>query len=293
MLYETLTSKIPITKGWSCDEKFCVTTAEGNKYLLRITPHEKSAMRKALFEILQDVAKLGIPMCKPVEFGRCNDGVYTLHTWIDGQDAEAVIPLLPETEQYAFGFKAGEILKKIHSIPAPHEQEDWYTRFNRKTDWKIQKYCACGIRFRGDDTIIEYLKNNRGVLKDRPQCFQHGDYHIGNMMFENNNLVIIDFDRFDFGDPWEEFNRIVWCAQIAPYFAAGMVDGYFNKNVPMEFWRCLAFYIGSNTLSSIYWAIGFGKSDINVMMKQSQDVLLWYNNLQDIIPSWYRHNRLL
>jgi aminoglycoside phosphotransferase (APT) family kinase protein len=22
-------------------------------------------------------------------------------------------------------------------------------------------------------------------------------------------IVIIDFDRYDFGDPWEEFNRIV------------------------------------------------------------------------------------
>ena len=51
------------------------------------------------------------------------------------------------------------------------------------------------------------------MLANRPQSFQHGDYHIGNMMIENNKIVIIDFDRYDFGDPWEEFNRIVWCAQ--------------------------------------------------------------------------------
>lgn len=68
----------------------------------------------------------------------------------------------------------------------------------------------------------------RELLRDRPQCFQHGDYHIGNMMVDQDGLAIIDFDRYDFGDPWEEFNRIVWCAQTAPAFACGMVDGYFG-----------------------------------------------------------------
>lgn len=287
MIYNKITSKEPITKGWSCDKKYCVTISDKAKYLLRITSYDKSAMRKELFDILQRLEKLDIPMCKPVEFGTCDDGIYTIHTWIDGQDADEVIPLLPETEQYILGLKAGEILKKIHSIPAPDTQEDWHTRFNRKTDWKIQKYSECGIRFEGDDKIIEYLKNNRDIFKDRPQSFQHGDYHIGNMMFKNGEIVIIDFDRFDFGDPWEEFNRIVWCAQIAPHFATGMVDGYFDKNPPIEFWQCLAFYIGSNTLSSIYWAMDFGQSDLDTMMKQSQDVLLWYNNFQVAVPSWY------
>ena len=31
--------------------------------------------------------------------------------------------------------------------------------------------------------------------EDRPQVFQHGDYHIGNMMIENGKLIIIDFDK--------------------------------------------------------------------------------------------------
>lgn len=287
MIWQDIVKKEIINKGWSCDKKYCVTTDSGMRYLLRITPYDKSETRKSLFEILGKVSELGIPMCRPVEFGTCDEGVYTLHTWIDGKDAEDVIPALPSTEQYALGLKSGEILKQIHSIPAPTTQENWHTRFNRKTDYKIQKYKDCCIRFDGDNKIIEYLKCNRDIFKDRPQSFQHGDYHIGNMMIENGKLVIIDFDRFDFGDPWEEFNRIVWCAQSAPYFAVGMVDGYFDRKPPMEFWKCLAFYIGSNTLSSIYWAIGFGQSDLNVMMQQSQDMLSWYNDFNTVIPSWY------
>ena len=103
--------------------------------------------------------------------------------------------------------------------------------------------------------VITYIEENRYLLSNRPQCFQHGDYHIGNMMLEDGSLIIIDFDRYDYGDPWEEFNRIVWCAKVSPIFASGLVNGYFDHKVPYEFWRLLALYISSNMLSSIPWAI--------------------------------------
>lgn len=248
----------PITKGWSIDKKYKVIKPDGSPYLLRISPETHLDKRKQLFTMLEQVAALDIPMCKPVEFGTCAEGVYTLHTWIDGQEAEDVIPLLPAAAQYAYGKRSGEILRKIHSIPAPESQEDWYIRFNKKTDVKMQKYKACPLKFDGNEKIISYIEGNRDLLMNRPQCFQHGDYHIGNMMIENDNLVIIDFDRFDYGDPWEEFNRIVWCAQASPHFATGQLDGYFGGTPPIAFFRLLAFYIAINTLSSIYWAIPFG-----------------------------------
>lgn len=61
-------------------------------------------------------------------------------TWNDGQDAEVVIPLLPENEQYVFGLKAGKIVKKLHSITASDTQENWHIRFNRKTGLKKITY---------------------------------------------------------------------------------------------------------------------------------------------------------
>ena len=106
-------------------------------------------------------------------------------------------------------------------------------------------------------------------------------------MIENGKIVIIDFDRYDFGDPWEEFNRIVWSAQAAPVFASGIVNGYFDGEVPLEFWKLLALYISSNMLSSIPWAIPFGDKEIHTMLKQAKDVLAWYDNMQNPIPTWY------
>ncbi len=93
-------TKEPINKGWSCDEKYCAVSAEGTKYLLRVTPREKSASRADMFRMQQEVAALNVPMCRPVEFGICEESVYIVQTWIDGEDAEEVMPTLSDTEQY-------------------------------------------------------------------------------------------------------------------------------------------------------------------------------------------------
>lgn len=280
-------SKEPINKGWSCDKKYCATAQDGTRYLLRITPKEKSQTREELFRMQQKAAALGVPMCRPVACGSCDEGVYMVQTWVEGRMAEDVLPELSDAEVYHYGLEAGKILKMIHTIPAPETQPDWETRFNAKINRNIRRYQECPVQFDGAQQMIAYIEANRHLLAGRPQCFQHGDYHIGNMMIEDGRLVIIDFDRYDFGDPWEEFNRIVWCAQAAPIFASGMVNGYFGGQVPEEFWKLLALYICSNTLSAVPWAVPFGEGEVHTMLKQAGEVLDWYDNMQNPVPSWY------
>ena len=92
-------SCVPIEKGWSGDRKYCVTDRSGARYLLRVMPGKDPGRCETTFRMMQQVAALGVPMCCPVEIGRCGEGVYTLQTWVDGQDAEAVIPGLAAAEQ--------------------------------------------------------------------------------------------------------------------------------------------------------------------------------------------------
>ena len=282
-------SKERIHKGWSDDQKFCVTDENGKRFLMRVSDHQYYDVKLAEFTMMQQVAALQIPMCQPIEFGTCEDGVFSIQSWIDGEDAEQMIPNLPADQQYAYGLDAGRILRKIHSIPAPAGQEDWEIRFNRKMDTKIRKYQECPLKYENGQAFLDYISQNRHLLKNRPQTYQHGDYHIGNMMIDRTGqLCIIDFNRNDYGDPWEEFNRIVWCAQKTPAFARGMVDGYFKSDVPNAFWQLLALYIASNTLSSLYWAIPFGEAEITVMQNQARDILAWSDNMTTPIPTWYQ-----
>lgn len=275
-----------IEKGWSGDKKYCAVK-DGEKYLLRISPKGKYKNRKKIHKIMQRLAKQDISMCKSLKVGLCKEGTYILQSWVDGVDAEENIHNYSEQQIYEFGRQSGIILKKIHTVPAPKGQQEWETRFNNKMNKKIRMYSECPIKFDGAECIIDYLNSNRELLKNRPQCFQHGDYHIGNMMIENDKIVVIDFDRYDFGDPWEEFNRIVWAAQTSPKFAKGMVNGYFDNDVPELFWKLLKLYIGSNTLSSLPWAIPFGDDEIQTMLNQAKDVLEWYDNYKLTVPKWY------
>ena len=282
-------SKTTVEKGWSGDKKYCAVTADGTKYLLRVSPKEQYERKKSEFELMQRVAALGVPMCEALEFGTCDEGVYSVQTWIEGRDAEELLPELSEEAQYRYGYESGKILQKIHSIPAPEGIEDWEVYFNRKADRKIEMYEECPLKYENGHAFIEYINANRHLLQGRPRTYQHGDYHVGNMMIDKSGkLFIIDFNRNDFGDPWEEFNRIVWCAQAAPRFAAGMVDGYFDSEVPVEFWRLLALYISSNKLSSLPWAIPFGDGEVQTMTNQAADVLSWYDNMRNPVPTWYR-----
>ena len=292
-VFNDIAEKIPIDKGWSGDRKYCAVTADGQKYLLRVSNMDRLDRKRREFEKMTEVAAQGIPMCLPVEFGVCEEGVYSIQSWIDGADAEEQIPAMDPAMQYRYGLDAGRILAKIHLVPAPKDVPDWESRFNAKIDRKIRMYESCELKYEnGGEAFLGYLAQNRHLLAGRPQTYQHGDYHIGNMMIDKQGVLsVIDFDRDDFGDPWEEFNRIVWSAQTAPAFASGMVDGYFGGEVPVEFWQLLALYICSNTLSSLPWAIPFGEKEIRVMREQAAQVLQWYDGMKQVIPAWYRSEK--
>ena len=286
MIFSRFDSVTEIEKGWSGDKKYCAVKGD-TKYLLRISNRKNYSKIRKINKIMRRLAQMNLSMCKPVKLGLCRQGVYILQSFIDGIDAEENIHKYSRQQQYDFGVQAGRILKQIHTVPAPKKQQDWGIRFNNKMNRKIQMYSDCPIKFDGGQYIIDYINANRSLIKNRPQCFQHGDYHIGNMMIENGKIVVIDFDRYDFGDPWEEFNRIVWAAQSSAEFATGMINGYFDNDVPELFWKLLKLYIGSNTLSFVPWAIPFGEEQIDVMLNQAKDVLHWYDNYELLIPKWY------
>jgi len=280
----------PINKGWSDDKKYHIVTDEGIQLLLRVSDISKYEIRKKDYETMKRLDEVDVLISRPIDFGVCNDGkhVYFLLTWLEGVDLKELLHTLSDKEQYNFGMKAGEALRKMHSIAVSGNHILWTKRFNRKIDRNINQYQACGIEIYGADQIVDYIEKNRYLLDSRPQTFQHGDYHIGNMIVTKHGEVgIIDFDRLDYGDPWEDFNRIVWCADESNAFASGRINDYFGNNVPEVFFRLMALYIATNILSSVPWAIPFGKEQIDIMRKQASDVLEWYDGFQTVIPKWY------
>ena len=277
-----------VRAGWSGDRKYHAWDDGGQEFFLRLSPPGKWEKAQSAFAVQEKAFQLGLPVSEPIELAQEEGQVRFVERWLSGQMAKDALPALPQEEQYRLGREAGEILRALHTIPAPAETEDWESRFNRKIERKIQLYRECPFQYENGEAFIRYMEETRGLLRGRPQCMQHGDYHTGNMMLCGGKLFVIDFDRFDWGDPWEEFNRIPWCVQASPAFASGMVDGYFGGEPPLEFWKLLALYISSNTLGSLPWAVSFGEEQMAVMREQAAQVLDWYDGMENPVPRWYR-----
>lgn len=290
MLYEQIIERSLIERGWSDDRKYRVMTSDGQAYLLRVSDIERYDAKIQEFNNMQKIASLGLNLCNAVEIGICSEGCYVLYEWIEGQDLLEVIESLPKVQQYQFGIIAGEALRKIHHIPLERRVKfDWAKKFNDKLDQRIDRYLKGAIQYEKGQIFIDYVNQHRHLLEDRPIVFQHGDFHVGNMMLNSDGkLIIIDFDRSDYGDPWEEFNRIVWCMAF-PAFASGIIDGYFNREIPLAFWQLLALYIAGNSLGSISWALPYGSRQVAVMIKQAQEILEMYDDMtcEKMIPKWY------
>ena len=161
-------SKIAINKGWSDDKKYCVTDQNQQNYFLRISEKKKLGSKKFEFDMMKKVAYLGVPMCKPISIELCDDEVHSLHEWIDGKDARETILTVSKEQQYTYGVEAGNILRKIHSLPVTEVRENWEPFYNRKIDDKIKKYKECPVQYENGQIFIDYLNANREWLKDRP-----------------------------------------------------------------------------------------------------------------------------
>jgi serine/threonine-protein kinase len=281
----------PITKGFSMDKKYFIENDVGQKMLLRISDITHYQSTQQYFEEIKNIATLGFNMSRPLDFGMCANKtcVYSLFTWVEGKDASSILPNLSESRQYEHGITAGNILRKIHTLPAPLKQKSWEVRFEQKIQQKLKNYANCNEKLERDTEIIQFMHENRSYLANRPQVLHHGDFHPGNLIISRDDeLGVIDFNRMEFGDPWEEFTRVVFSRRVSLPFTLGQIHGYFNNEVPDLFFRLMVLYIATNTISSIPWAVPYGEEEVDFMRTMADEVLQYYDGFKTYIPRWYQ-----
>lgn len=281
----------PITKGWSHDEKFHIHHRDGSQYLLRLSAKEDLEREAKLYAALQQLSSKGLALPDFLDAGLCAQGqkTYRLFSWVEGVELGPELPHLSIEQQYRLGIQAGQLLRKIHQIAAPAEHPSWASYFQQKIDKKLKLFKDCGLDFKGSEKLLDFIAIHRSKVATRPQCFHHGDYHIGNMLLSpDQSLAVIDFNRLDFGDPWDEFNRITWTAEKSPAFASGQIDGYCNKAPTIDFFELMALYIAVNQIGAIPWAIDYGPEEVQTLLQQTKVVMGWFNGFSSTIPNWYR-----
>ena len=278
-----------LSKGWSGDEKYILTDINNVKYLLRKSKPELYEKRKTQFNLLQEIEKLNINCVKPIEFGVLQSKeVYTILTFLEGEDAEEAILKLTDEEAYNLGIEAGIILKKIHSIKIPKQSQSWWERYQLKMQRKIDALIQCEYRLPMQEEIIKYYRENAYLMKERPLVFTHGDYHLGNMIINDKHIGIIDFDKINPADPYDEFKPFCWNVIRNEYFETGLINGYFENKIPADFFKILKFYTAESLISHLPWATKFGNKEVSTALEISNKQMEWYDNFELTIPKWYK-----
>ena len=281
-------SRQPISKGWSSDRKYKVKFEDGRFGLLRVADLTAFEGKRSEFSLMQKLAAKGCPISQPLDFWTDTSYVYSVFEWLDGQDMVDVAAVLSDQELYDLGRQAGMFLRTLHSLPIDQAERDWNTFYQAKIDKKIAAYQASEHSYKSGQLMIDFIQANRHLLSQRPIAHHHGDFHTGNFLLgEDRHLKILDFDRHDIGDPWEEFNRIIFTASLSSAFACGQIDSYFEENIPKEFWPLLALYLTVNSLGALSWAEREDPAQIPLMKEQAELVGHWFSGYKTIVPTWY------
>ncbi|MBQ7645747.1 MAG: phosphotransferase, partial [Clostridia bacterium] len=116
----TIISVEPLLKGWSRDKKNILENSDGEKYVLRLSNNDLYEKKKKQFELLKKIELLGLNCSRPIEFGVVDDGtVYTLLSYLEGEDGETSVAGLTDYAAYQLGVEAGNCLRKLHSVDIP------------------------------------------------------------------------------------------------------------------------------------------------------------------------------
>lgn len=215
--------------------------------------------------------------------------MYMVLSWVEGDNLVDAVGKLSKEEQYSLGKKAGKILKVIHSLKVS-KKDIAYENMKDKMLRKLNDYEKIEFRLDNDDKAIDFIRRNVHKVATIPVAYKHRDFHLGNLILTPENEVgVIDFNRWGVGDPYEEFLKIQsFDIERSIPFSVGQIDGYFDDNPPKEFWDILALYVAYSSLTSITWAISFGIEEVLGMQKRGRVALEDYNYFEEVIPKWYK-----
>lgn len=278
-----------ITSGFSKDEKIVLTDAFDRKFLLRIGDKETYQKKQEQFNLLRRLISLNLPVPAPVQSGLLGDDkCFILLTYLNGSDVVESFDFMQNKDIYKLGLQTGEILKQIHSVEIPENEKSWYEKILDKKDKKIYALLSLNEKISMQDEIIDFYEKNTFLMENRPQVYCHSDFHVNNMLLDSDRINIIDFDKCKAADPYDEFKCYAWNVIANEYFETGIIDGYFENNIPDDFFPILKYYMAESMISHMPWAMKLGEREIRINNQINALQLAWWDNLKADIPKWYK-----
>lgn len=280
-----------IQYGWSEDRKFLVRDSSGKGYVLRVSALAAAKEKELEFAFLKHCNTLPFLMSEAISLD-IRDAVYQLVSYVEGVSLDTVLPSLSNEHCYRLGYQASKQVKLIHELPLTDPtllaQYD-PSALRKRVLQRLECYEQEHFHLEGEQAVLRFVRANVQYLYQNPCCYTHGDFHCGNMVLrEDDQVGIIDFNRFDIMDPYDDFGRLaMFDVPVSPSFAIGRLHGYFGKQIPMDFWRFYAVYMAYTSLHSLVWAKPFGEAEVTGFIQRYHRIIKDYQGFTVWIPSWY------
>ena len=258
--------------------------------MLRASDISEYEVKKHEFDLMKQIAAVGINMSLPIDFGVCAGGksVYQILTWVEGEEAKEVLPSFSEKVQYDFGREAGRMMLKMQTAESYPPSSDWANIYGERVSKYIEAYKACGETLAGEDLLFSFLEQHSSCLDNRPMCLLHADFQSDNMVISpENKLYAIDFQGSGVVDPYYALTGAMVTAEVSPQFSMGQLHSYFGGQVPEDFWELNAFYMVAESINA--FAVTLGQEEVDYSNEMMKATLEWFDNFNYLIPSWYKN----
>lgn len=181
-----------ISLGASSVEKYKVYK-KGKYYLLRIFNARFMKSRYKALENMKILFENDIAIPKVYAKGLLNDKKgYALLEWIDGISLEN--KLISSEKEFQYGKYAAYELLKMHKVNISN-QINIYDRFTKLFSKKVKKVLELEIEKENIELLRDFVIKHQSILKElKDNSIIHGDFHPGNIIFNNNKLIFIDMD---------------------------------------------------------------------------------------------------
>ena len=191
---------------------------------------------------------------------------FIVYKYIDGNSLNE----LKNEDLYSLGIMTGKLLFKFHQIPTfglPLKDESKFLR-------QIQKRAIFDESSENDiHDITKYIKNNNYNL-GKKRVLLHNDLNLGNIIWSNGKIIIIDFDNCVKGDWFIDFKKKI---RNKNDFFQGLFDGYcrheplFDKKINLVLFLYEYYYMKNMPIK-----MSKRKEDI---IKRHKEFLDYFSNI--------------
>jgi aminoglycoside phosphotransferase (APT) family kinase protein len=275
-----------IEEGFSADEKWCVD----HTYLVRVSPNSDRERLKMQGNLINAAHENDPHIPFVHEIGVLNDKPYMILDYIKGENGRVILPKLSKEVQYRIGQQVGQTLNKMHHISAPTGYSSWDHRWISKVERLLPRFEDIAVGNKRYQKVARFVMNHLHLIKGRPSCVQHYDFHPGNILIHEEQFTgLIDMQKITYADPINEFYKMEYFnVPISKSYSRGVLDGYHeNKGIPASFWELHRLYAAIHIMSAEVWANEIALDQQDRFKIYTDFTIDQFDDFNLFIPKWY------